>query len=133
MQMRRAEADGFCDGADDARLDDALAGTFPASDPVAVFFAVPPRQPTLPTSAAHQEDNIMADRWLVTLITDTPQAGFDLAMKMSRMGVKVTQSSDEIRKQLRAAYDHDTAQLIATSQVIAINFQTVAAANGYWR
>ena len=73
------------------------------------------------------------DPWLPTLKTDTPQAGFDLAVKMSRVGVKVTQPSDEVRKELRAAYDHDTAQLIATSQVIAINFQTVAAANGYWR
>jgi hypothetical protein len=75
----------------------------------------------------------MTELWLQTLITDTPQAGFDLAVKMSRVGVKMTQPSDDIRKQLRAAYDHDTAQLIATSQVIATNFQTVAAANGYWR
>jgi hypothetical protein len=75
----------------------------------------------------------MSDQWLTSLLTDTPQAGFDLAVKMSRVGVKVTQPSDDIRKELRAAYDHDTAQLIATSQVIAINFQTVAAANSYWR
>jgi hypothetical protein len=75
----------------------------------------------------------MSDPWLNSLLTDTPQAGFDLAVKMSRVGVKVTQPSDDIRKELRAAYDHDTAQLIATSQVIAINFQTVAAANSYWR
>jgi Hexameric tyrosine-coordinated heme protein (HTHP) len=75
----------------------------------------------------------MSDPWLTSLLTDSPQAGFDLAVKMSRVGVKVTQPSDEIRKELRAAYDHDTAQLIATSQVIAINFQTVAAANSYWR
>jgi hypothetical protein len=75
----------------------------------------------------------MSDPWLTSLLTDTPQAGFDLAVKMSRVGVKVTQPSDDIRKELRAAYDHDTAQLIATSQVIAINFQTVAAANSYWR
>jgi Hexameric tyrosine-coordinated heme protein (HTHP) len=75
----------------------------------------------------------MNDPWLTSLLTDTPQAGFDLAVKMSRVGVKVTQPSDDIRKELRAAYDHDTAQLIATSQVIAINFQTVAAANSYWR
>jgi Hexameric tyrosine-coordinated heme protein (HTHP) len=75
----------------------------------------------------------MSDPWLTSLLTDTPQAGFDLAIKMSRVGVKVTQPSDDIRKELRAAYDHDTAQLIATSQVIAINFQTVAAANSYWR
>ena len=75
----------------------------------------------------------MSDPWLSSLLTDSPQAGFDLAVKMSRVGVKVTQPSDDIRKVLRAAYDHDTAQLIATSQVIAINFQTVAAANDYWR
>jgi hypothetical protein len=75
----------------------------------------------------------MADTWLLTLHTETPQAGFELATKLSRMGVKVTQPSDDIRKQLRSAYDHDTAQLIATSNVIAINFQTVAAANNYWR
>jgi Hexameric tyrosine-coordinated heme protein (HTHP) len=75
----------------------------------------------------------MSDPWLTSLLTDSPQAGFHLAVKMARVGVKVTQPSDDIRKELRAAYDHDTAQLIATSQVIAINFQTVAAANDYWR
>ena len=75
----------------------------------------------------------MTDTWLTSLITATPQAGFELAVKLSRVGVKVTQPSDEIRKELRAAYDHDTAQLIASSQVIATNFQTVAAANNYWR
>jgi len=75
----------------------------------------------------------VSDPWLTSLLTDSPQVGFDLAVKMSRVGVKVTQPSDDIRKELRAAYDHDTAQLIATSQVIAINFQTVAAANDYWR
>jgi hypothetical protein len=75
----------------------------------------------------------MTDHWLPSLLTDTPQAGFDLAVKMSRVGVKVTQPSDDIRKALRSAYDHDTAQLIATSQVIATNFQTIAAANCHWR
>ena len=75
----------------------------------------------------------MTNIWLPTLIVDTPQAGFDLAVKLSRVGVKVIQPSDDIRKDLRAAYDHDTAQLIASSQVIATNFQTVAAANNYWR
>jgi hypothetical protein len=74
----------------------------------------------------------MAETWLPTLITKTPEEGFALAVKLSRVGVKVTQPSDEIRQQLRPDYDHDTAQLIASSQVIAINFQTVAAANHYW-
>ena len=42
-------------------------------------------------------------------------------------------SRTAVRDKLRAAYDHDTGQLIASSQVIAIHFQTVAAANDYWR
>jgi hypothetical protein len=75
----------------------------------------------------------MSDIWLPSLKTDTPQAGFELAVKLSRMGVKATQPSDEVRSSLRAAYDHDTVQLIASSHVIAVHFQTIAAANNWWR
>lgn len=75
----------------------------------------------------------MAESWLPTLKTATPQEGFELATKLARLGVKLTQPSADIRDKLRAAYDQDTGQLIASSQVIAIHFQTVAAANGYWR
>ena len=75
----------------------------------------------------------MAETWLSSLETATPQEGFELATKLARMGVKMTQPSAEVRDRLRAAYDHDAAQLIASSQVIAIHFQTVAAANNYSR
>lgn len=75
----------------------------------------------------------MAENWLPSLKTATPQEGFELATKLARIGVKLTQPSAEVRDKLRAAYDHDTGQLIASSQVIAIHFQTVAAANDYWR
>ena len=75
----------------------------------------------------------MTDIWLPSLRTATPQEGFELATKLARLGVKLTQPSAEIRDKLRAAYDHDTGQLIASSQVIAIHFQTVAAANNYWK
>lgn len=75
----------------------------------------------------------MSEAWLTSLMTETAKSGWDLAIKLSRMCVKATQPSDEIRGKLRAAYDQDTAQLIATSQVIATNFQTVAAANNWWR
>lgn len=75
----------------------------------------------------------MPDTWLPSLTTSTPQTGFELAVKLARMGVKVTQPSDEVREKLRTAYDHDTAQLIAASHVVAVHFQTIAAANGYWR
>jgi hypothetical protein len=75
----------------------------------------------------------MSDTWLPSLKTGTPQAGFELAVKLARVGVKVTQPSDEVRSQLRAAYEQDTVQLMAASHVIAVHFQTVAAANNYWR
>ena len=75
----------------------------------------------------------MSDQWLTTLKTDTPQQGYELAIKMSRMGVKYTQPSEEIRKKLRPNYDEDTGNLIAISHVIAVNFQTVASANGHWK
>ncbi|GAB1388080.1 MAG: hexameric tyrosine-coordinated heme protein [Rubrivivax sp.] len=75
----------------------------------------------------------MSDLWLASLITDTPQAGFDLAITMSRKGVRYTQPDVEVLKKLRPVYAEDADALIASSQVIAINFQTIAAANNYWR
>jgi hypothetical protein len=80
-----------------------------------------------------QKGTTMADIWLPSLKTATPQEGFDLAAKLARVGVKLTQPSAEVRDKLRPSYERDTAQLIASSQVIAIHFQTVAAANDYWR
>ncbi len=74
----------------------------------------------------------MSDQWLTGLTTDNAQQGYELAIKLSRMGVKYTQPSDEIRERLRPVYGENADSLIASSQVIAINFQTVAAANNYW-
>jgi len=73
------------------------------------------------------------ETWLTTLITPTPQAGFELAIKMARMGVKYTQPSAEVRDKLRGDYANDADSLTWASQVVAINFQTVAAANDHWR
>jgi hypothetical protein len=63
----------------------------------------------------------------------THQAGFELAITMSRRAVKYTQPDAAIREKLRPVYSNDADSLIAASQVVAINFQTVAAANNYWR
>jgi hypothetical protein len=75
----------------------------------------------------------MNEKWLESLQTKDAQVGYELAIKLSRMGVKYTQPSDEIRAKMRSDYDQDSDALIASSQVIAINFQTVAAANDYWK
>ena len=75
----------------------------------------------------------MTDTWLTTLITDTPQQGFELAITLSRRGVKYTQTDTEVLHRLRSDYAENADSLTAASQVIAINFQTIAAANNYWR
>ncbi|WFB88452.1 MULTISPECIES: hexameric tyrosine-coordinated heme protein [Streptomyces] len=74
----------------------------------------------------------MSETWLPTLRTGTPQEGWELAVRMARVGVKVTQPSAEVRDRLRGDYAEKADSLIAASQVIAVNFQTVAAANQYW-
>lgn len=73
------------------------------------------------------------ETWLTSLITETPQQGFELAIKMARMGVKYTQPDAGVRDKLRDKYANDPDSLTAASQVIAVNFQTVAAANNYWK
>lgn len=75
----------------------------------------------------------MADVWLNSLITKTPQEGFELAITLSRRGVKYTQPDMDVLKKLRPEYANDADALTAASHVIAVNFQTVAAANNYWR
>ncbi|MBN9251789.1 MAG: peroxidase [Mesorhizobium sp. 61-13] len=71
--------------------------------------------------------------WLPSLLTENPESGFALALKLSRMAVKFTQPSDAVRSALRPDYESDADALIAASHVVAVNFATIAAANGYWR
>ena len=71
--------------------------------------------------------------WLHSLITETPQEGRELAIKMARKSIAAIQTDPEIRKSLRDKYANDTAQLISSAQVVALEFQTIAAANNYWK
>ncbi len=71
--------------------------------------------------------------WLHSLQTETPQEGYELAIKLSRMGVKSTQPDIEVLKKLRPKYSNNATDLTMASHVIAVNFQTVSAANNYWK
>ncbi|MDB5294815.1 MAG: hypothetical protein JWO31_798 [Phycisphaerales bacterium] len=68
-----------------------------------------------------------------SLITATAEEGRQLAVHMTRLIVKATQPDGEKRKALRDVYANDAMMLIAVSQVVATEFATIAAANGYWR
>ena len=71
--------------------------------------------------------------WLPTLITDTPEEGFEIAIKLSRMAVKKTQPDAEARARMRPEYANNADSLTKASHVVAANFQTVAQANNFWR
>ena len=75
----------------------------------------------------------MSEAYLPSLVTSTPEEGFQLALKLSRLGVKFTQPDAAVRDRLRDEYAENADSLTMASQVVAINFQTVAAANNYWR
>ncbi len=83
--------------------------------------------------AAQAAEGEKPDTWLPSLQAETPQEGFELAIKLSRMGVKSTQPDKEILFQEREKYSQDGEALIHASEVIAVHFQTVAAANNYWK
>lgn len=75
----------------------------------------------------------MAETWLPNLLTDTPQEGYELAVKLARAAVKMTQADPAAREELRTVYKKDADALIAISSVVATHFQTVAATNNHWR
>nr|WP_315032410.1 hexameric tyrosine-coordinated heme protein [uncultured Chryseobacterium sp.] len=68
-----------------------------------------------------------------SLITNTPEEGRQLAVKMARLIIKVTQPDAAIREKLRPIYSEDAETLVAIGQVVATEFATIAAANNYWR
>ena len=71
--------------------------------------------------------------WLPTLKTNTPQEGYELAITLSRMAVKMTQPDDAARARMRPDYANNADSLTMASHVVATNFQTVARANDFWR
>ncbi|CAM1357477.1 hexameric tyrosine-coordinated heme protein [Tenacibaculum halocynthiae] len=68
-----------------------------------------------------------------TLITNSPEEGRALAVKIARLTIKITQPNAEIRDQLRPVYANDAAMLIAIGQTVALEFSTISKANNYWR
>ena len=68
-----------------------------------------------------------------TLITPSPEEGRVLAISLARNSIHAMQGELETLMTGRPQYAHDPYGLIAASHVIAVEFATIAAANGYWR
>ncbi len=73
------------------------------------------------------------DDVIPTLITDTPAQGRELAIMIARKTIASIQTDADTRAGLRYDYATDTAKLMQAGQIVAIEFQTIAAANNYWR
>ena len=68
-----------------------------------------------------------------TLLTRTPDEGRQLAIAIARRVVKATQPDAAVREKLREVYAADAGLLMQVCHVVATEFATIAAANGYWR
>jgi hypothetical protein len=68
-----------------------------------------------------------------TLITATPEEGRALAIAIARHTIHNIQPDLDVLKDGRPRYDSNPDSLIAAGQVVAIEFQTIAAANKYWQ
>ena len=68
-----------------------------------------------------------------SLMTNTPEEGRTLAVKMARLIIKITQPDAEAREKMRSTYANDAAMLIIIGQTVATEFATIAKANNYWK
>jgi hypothetical protein len=68
-----------------------------------------------------------------TLITDTAEEGRALAFAIARHTIHNLQPDLDVLVSGRPTYSHSPDSLIAAGQVVALEFQTIAAANNYWR
>jgi len=71
--------------------------------------------------------------YLQSLQCKTPAEGRQLAFTLARKSIAAIQTDPKLREELRPQYAKDTVQLIASAQVVALEFQTIAMANDYWK
>lgn len=67
------------------------------------------------------------------LKTASPIEGRELAIKIARKTIAAIQPNAEIRKKLRPIYEENPEFLMQAGHIVAIEFQTIAAANNYWK
>ena len=68
-----------------------------------------------------------------SLLTATPEEGRALALAIARHTIHNIQPDLDVLKAGRPNYAANPESLIAAGQVVAIEFQTIGAANNYWR
>ena len=75
----------------------------------------------------------MPDHAVPLLLNPDPRSGYELAVKLSRLAVKMMQPDADFRHELRLDDKGDFTALIIASGVVATQFPTIAQANDFWR
>lgn len=68
-----------------------------------------------------------------SLITETPEEGYQLAVELSRKAISTMLPDLEARKKMYPDYIGDAKNLTHASEVVAIHFQTISQANDFWK
>ena len=68
-----------------------------------------------------------------SMMTNSAAEGRELAILIARKTVASIQPDAKIREELRSSYDSDPELLMKASHIVAIEFQTIAAANNFWK
>lgn len=71
--------------------------------------------------------------YMPSLITKTPLEGRMLAIKIVRKTIGTIQRDSGIKMAVRQKYQDDPALLMQATELVAIEFKTIAIANNYWR
>ncbi|MDY0233072.1 MAG: hexameric tyrosine-coordinated heme protein [Sulfurimonas sp.] len=71
--------------------------------------------------------------YMPSLITKTPLEGRMLAIKMVRKTVGAIQGDAKVKQAVRKKYEDDPQLLMYAVELVALEFQTIAIANNYWR
>ena len=71
--------------------------------------------------------------YMPSLITATPLEGRMLAITIVRKTIGTIQRDAAIKKAVRKEYQDDPELLMRAAELVAIEFETIAKANNYWR
>lgn len=71
--------------------------------------------------------------YMPSLITKTPLEGRMLAIKIVRKTIGAIQQDGEIKQAVRKKYQDDPELLMYATELVAMEFKTIAIANNYWR
>ncbi|HHX35163.1 MAG TPA: hypothetical protein GX719_07835 [Gammaproteobacteria bacterium] len=86
-----------------------------------------------PVQFAQAAEEKVIEDYMPSLLTKTPLEGRTLAIKIVRKTIGAIQQDSGIKQAVREKYQDDPQLLMYAAELVAIEFETIAVANNYWR